>query len=248
MCGVKCKTAVVTGASSGIGREITARLLKEGFKVYGIGRNFKSETAASGEIGFLDVCAADGRFVPIVVDMLNTGKFYEQMRLLSKKEAIGCLINNAGTAYYGPHETLNPVKIHEMVTVNIEVPMTLCQLFMRNLKANSGHIINISSLTAKQPSPHGCAYGATKAALTGFSASLFKEVRKYGVRVTAIHPEMTKTNLYRNADFCEGEEEDTYLTAAQVAESVMYALTAPPTMDIADITLVPQRRKIRRKN
>ena len=115
MCGVKCKTAVVTGASSGIGREITARLLKEGFKVYGIGRNFKSETAASGEIGFLDVCAADGRFVPIVVDMLNTGKFYEQMRLLSKKEAIGCLINNAGTAYYGPHETLNPVKIHDIL-------------------------------------------------------------------------------------------------------------------------------------
>lgn len=236
---MKCKTAIVTGASSGIGMSITERLLQEEFKVYGIGRNFGADM--TGKV-------SGGEFIPIAMDMLNTGKFYEQMRLLSKKEAIGCLINNAGAAYYGPHETLNPGKIHEMVTVNLEVPMTLCQLFMRNLKANGGHIINISSLTAKQPSPHGCAYGATKAGLTGFSASLFEEVRKYGVRVSAIHPEMTKTNLYRNADFCEGEEEDTYLTAAQVAESVMYALTAPPTMDIADITLVPQRRKIRRKN
>lgn len=268
MCGVKCKTAVVTGASSGIGRAITVRLLKEGFKVYGIGRNFEFQKgtvkgeayraaagncdteefrAAGAETAFLDLCTASGQLVPLVFDMLHTGKFYEQMRLLSKKEAIGCLVNNAGVAYYGPHETLNPSKIHEMVTINIEVPMTLCQLFMRNLKASGGHIVNISSLTAKQPSPHGCAYAATKSALTGFSSSLFEEVRKYGVRVTAIHPEMTKTNLYRNADFCEGETDDTYLTAAQVADSVMYALAAPPTMDVADITLVPQRRQIRRR-
>lgn len=242
---MKCKTAIVTGASSGIGRAVTERLLKEGFKVYGIGRNFEPDM--DGKMPNRDCKTSGGQFIPIVMDMLNTGKFYEQMRLLSKKESFGCLINNAGTAYYGPHETLNPAKIHEMVTVNLEVPMTLCQIFMRNLKANGGHIINISSLTAKQPNPHGCAYGATKAGLTGFSVSLFEEVRKYGVRVSAIHPEMTKTNLYRNADFGEGETEDTYLTPEQVADSVMYVLSAPPTMDVADVTLIPQRRQIRRK-
>ena len=79
--------------------------------------------------------------------------FYEQMRLLNKREDIGCLVNCAGTAYYGLHETLNPAKIHEMVTVNLEVPMVLCQIFMRNLKKNHGHIIQISSVTAKQASP-----------------------------------------------------------------------------------------------
>lgn len=234
---MKCKTAIVTGASSGIGKAVALRLLNDGFKVYGVGRSFSK----AGEL------TAYEAFIPIEMDMQKNGAFYEQMKLLSRKEAVGCLINNAGTAYYGPHETLSPAKIHEMVATNLEVPMVLCQLFMRNLKQNNGHIINVSSVTAKQPNPHGCAYGATKAGLSGFSSSLFEEVRKYGVKVTAVHPEMTKTNLYRHADFCEGEDEDTYLTPEQVADSVMYILSAPETMNVADVTMLPQRRRIRRK-
>lgn len=237
---MKCKTVIVTGASSGIGLAVTQKLLEGGFKVYGVGRNFEKEKITES-------CEKEGQFVPIVFDMQKTGAFYEKMKLLSKKEQIGGLINNAGTAYYGPHETLSPAKIHEMITINLEVPMVLCQLFMRNLKQNSGHIINISSVTAKQPSPHGCAYGATKAGLSGFSSSLFEEVRKYGVKVTAVHPEMTKTNLYRHADFCEGEDEDTYLEPGQIADSIMYILSAPETMTVTDVTMLPQRRQIRRK-
>lgn len=238
---MECRTVLLTGATSGIGLALAGRFLDENYKVLGIGRNFEQMPDS------IRAAKQRGAFVPMPLDMLQTGRFYEQMRLLNKRENIGCLVNCAGTAYYGLHETLNPAKIHEMVTVNLEVPMVLCQIFMRNLKKNHGHIIQISSVTAKQASPRGCAYGATKAGLTAFSESLFEEARKYGVKVTAIHPEMTKTNLYRHADFCESAREDAYLLPEQVAAAVMYALSAPAAMDVADVTLVPQRREIRRK-
>lgn len=228
------KTVVLTGASSGIGRAIARRLLECGYKVYGVGRDFGEEIWPHG-------------FHKLIIDMKNTGSFYDQIRGLLKRENICGLINNAGAAYYGLHETLNPAKIHEMVTVNLEIPMVLSQLALRDLKKNRGHIINISSVTAKQTNPHGCAYGATKAGLSSFSASLFDENRKYGVHVCTIHPDMVKTNLYRNADFCQGEDEMSYLTPQQVADAVMYVLSVPESMSVTDITLRPQKHQIRRK-
>ena len=94
---------------------------------------------------------------------------------------------------------------------------------------------------------HGCAYGATKAGLSSFTASLFEEVRKYGVRVAAIHPDMTRTGLYRNADFCCAEDEECALSPKTVARAVETALFADSGCVITDITLQPQKRKILRK-
>lgn len=183
----------------------------------------------------------------MIIDMRNTGAFYEYIKGLLKKINLYGLINNAGVGYYGLHETLNAAKIHEMVTVNLEVPMVLAQLALRILKNNHGYMINISSITAKQANPHGCAYGATKAGLSSFGASIFEEARKYGVHVCTVHPDMVKTNLYRNSDFCEGEDENTFLLPKQIADAVSYILSAPETMSITDISLRPQKHQIRRK-
>lgn len=121
-----------------------------------------------------------------------------------------------------------------------------CQL-LRTLKKNRGYIINISSVTANASNPHGCAYGATKAGLSSFSRSLFDEARKYGVRVVTISPDMTQTNLYRNADFKEGEELESYLLPEEVACAVEYVLTQRDGLVISDITLKPQLHRIARK-
>lgn len=227
--------AIVTGASSGIGLEIAKTLCRLGYEVFGIGRNFaESETEAGG-------------FHKVVCDMLDTDRLCEIVREISAQNKVTVLVNNAGTAYYGLHEELNAKKIQRMVRTNLEVPMILtCQL-LRELKKNEGYVINISSVTASGSNPHGCAYGATKAGLSSFSHSLFDEARKYGVRVVTISPDMTRTNLYRNADFREGEEEESYLMPKEVADAVEYILGQRPGLVVTDITLKPQIHRIRRK-
>ena len=258
----KKKVALVTGASSGIGRAISARLLTLGYEVYGIGRQFPEElpmpsaNAAGLHAGprlqtppAPEVAAA---FHPIVCDLLDTKNLPGVVASLQKewkqeKRTLTLLINNAGTAYYGLHEELRPEGISEMVRVNLEVPMLLTQQLLRTLKQNHGAIINISSVTAIGSNPHGVAYGATKAGLLSFSRSLFDEARKYGVRVTAILPDMTDTQLYRHADFEADPAMDAHLEAEDVADAVEYALTTRAGTCVPEIILRPQLHRIKKK-
>ena len=232
------KIAIVTGASSGIGKSISGRLMKMGYEVYGIGRDFGSDTCASED------------FHPIVCDLRNTDKLLEIVRNIMKEadRQLSLLVNNAGVAYYGLHEELNPEKISEMVRVNLEVPMILTQQLLRILKENKGNIINISSVTAISSNPHGVAYGATKAGLMNFSRSLFDEARKYGIGVTAILPDMTDTALYRNADFEADEHHEAHLEPEDVADAVEYALSVREGTCVPEIVLRPQIHRIKKKN
>lgn len=236
----KKKSAIVTGASSGIGLEISRTICGLGYDVFGFGRYFEREEFRKAEF-------EGSVFHPVVCDLLDTENMCRQVKnILSEYEAY-ILVNNAGVGYYGLHEELNTKKIQEMVRTNLEVPMVLTQMMLRSLKKNSGYIINISSVTAMKTNPHGCAYGATKAALTSFGRSLFEEARKYGVKVTTIHPDMTRTNLYRNADFMESEEKEAYLVPGEVADAVEYILTRREGMVVPEITLQPQLHRIKRK-
>ncbi|MPQ43084.1 SDR family NAD(P)-dependent oxidoreductase [Clostridium tarantellae] len=229
------KTAIVTGASSGIGLEISKVLINLGYKVYGFGRNFSM-------IDF-----KDNNFTEVTCDLMDIDYLSKKIKEIRKNEDMYILVNNAGVGYFGVHEELNTKKIHEMVITNIEVPMVLTQLLLRDLKKNKGFIINMSSITAKISSTHGCVYGATKSALTHFSNSLFDEARKYGVKVISIHPDMTKSNFYRNADFIEGENIDSYIMPHEVAKSIEMIITQREGIVITDITLKPQKHNIRRK-
>ena len=234
-------TAIVTGASSGIGFEISKKLCGMGYLVFGIGRNFHPPKFRKEE--FLE-----GGFHPIVCDLLDTQRLLEQVKKIAAQNPVSVLVNNAGTAYYGLHEELNPQKIQQMVRTNLEVPMILTQQLLRTLKKNRGYVINIASVTAQASNPHGCAYGATKAGLASFSRSLFDEARKYGVKVATIFPDMTETNLYRNADFTVAEEMQAYLDPEEVAQAVEYILSQRDGLVVSELTLKPQLHRIKKKN
>ena len=236
------EAAIVTGASSGIGAAISARLCKMGYEVFGIGRSFGSSFAEQ----FPD--AADNPlFHAVVCDLLDTEKILKLVRGIAEEAGVTLLVNNAGSAYYGLHEELSPKKIQEMVRTDLEVPMILSQQLLRGFKKNKGCIVNIASVTAQQSNPHGCAYGAVKAGLVSFSRSLFDEARKYGVRVATVSPDMTKTELYRNADFTVGEETESYLLPQDVADAVAYIVEQREGVAVSEGTLRPQYHRIRRK-
>ncbi|MCY6369584.1 SDR family oxidoreductase [Clostridium ganghwense] len=229
------KTAIVTGASSGIGFEITRKLLKIGYKVYGIGRNFSK------------INLENNNFIKVSCDLTKIHDLTQKIKEIRKNEEVYILVNNAGVGYFGPHEELNPQKIHAMVATNLEAPLVLIQLLLRDLKKNVGYIINISSITAKKSSTYGCAYAATKAGITHFAESLFDETRKTGVKVVTIHPDMTKTAFYDDLNFREGDIEESYITPQCVAEAVEMILSQRQGTVVTDITLRPQRHMIRRK-
>lgn len=80
--------------------------------------------------------------------------------------------------------------------------------------------------------------------MTSFSNSLFEEARKYGVKITTIHPDMTKTEFYRNADFKEGASQDSYLLAEEIASFIELTLSQREGIVLSDVTIQPQKHQL----
>lgn len=234
------KNVLLTGASSGIGEQIALMLCNEGYIVYGIGRDFSN---TSKEL------LANSSFHKIVCDITDSKLLISEVKKISKEAEIDILINNAACAFYGLCEELNCEKISRMVRTNLEAPMILTSLLLRNFKKTGGTIINISSVTAiSNSNPHGAVYGATKAGLFSFGNSIFEEARKYGVKVTTIMPDMTRTNLYRNADFEADDDAYASLKPSQIADAVKFILDKPDGVTIPQIVIKPLFHRIKRKS
>lgn len=227
------KSALVTGASSGIGLAVAKMLAEEGYQVYGIGRSFPAAEHTAG-------------FIPLVCDLLDEAQLERTLEKIPGRD-LHLLVNNAGAAYYGMHETLKPEMIRIMTRTNLEIPMILTGYFLRHLRENRGTVINIASVTAQQVNTHGAAYGATKAGLLSFSESLFAENRKYGMKVSSILPDLTDTGLYRSADFTADPAEGCSLCPGDTAEAVRWILRQREGAVITSLTVRPQLHRIRRK-
>ena len=232
----KYEKALITGASSGIGLAVAKELIAMNIAVIGISRDF-SKTEFSDE-----------RFEKIECDISNLSAFEQLLEKIEKTHEVDMLINNAGLAYFAPHEELSLKKIDEIVKVNLTAPMLACKVFLRSLKEKKGLIINISSVTAKSPSPFAAAYGAAKAGISAFSKSIFEESRKHGLKVTVIHPDIVKSRFYRNAFFSESDDPEAFIECETVAKAVSDIIKVDNYAVISEITILPQKKKIGRKN
>ncbi len=231
------KTILLTGASSGIGLAIGLRLAKEGFTICGIGRTF-DETIAYPENFH--------RFVCDITEEKTLTQTLKTIRKCLSVPAPDIIIHSAGVGFYGLSETLNPTDLQTLIRTNLEAPILITTEFLGYMKQRkSGHIIFISSITAKKSNTYGCAYGATKAGLLSFSNSLFDEVRKNNIKVTTLLPDMTRTNLYRNADFTA--DENACLFPEDIADTVSYLLSLGEHCNITELTIQPQKHRIQKK-
>ena len=149
------KTVLLTGASSGIGLATGLRLAKEGYELYGIGRCF-DETLTYPE-NFR-------RFTCDITDAVALQKTLQLIRERMRCPSPDILIHSAGVGLYGLQETLNPTDLQLLLRTNLEAPILLTTELLGFMKQRkSGHIIFLSSVTAKKNNTYGCAYGATKA-------------------------------------------------------------------------------------
>ncbi len=210
------KNAIVTGYSSGIGRAICEDLEKNGFYIIKLTSRLEDLTSLEQEV----------------------------KELLKKKE-IDLLVNCAGVGVFQPHEEISIAKIKELIDINLTAPIVLSNLLLRSLKKTQGKIINIASIEATKHSKFSALYTATKSGLRDFGLSLFEELRKSGVGVTTINPDLTTTNFFDDLQFEPSQQKDTFLMPETIAKTVIDILNTQGV--ITDITIRPQKFAINKK-
>jgi len=216
--------AVVTGASSGIGKAIVERLLDLNYYVIGVGRD--KEKCAHYPQNF-ELLEAD------LSSDSDTLKLCEKL----KKREVKILVNAAGFGKFEPHEELSAKTIMQMSFVNLTAPMLLTNAMLRSLKKNSGYLVNITSIEALRASKFAALYGATKAGLKAFGDALFEETRKSELSITNIHPDMTESSFYDSLRFDVSQKEDEKLYAEDVADALEHILTMRKGAVVSEYTL-----------
>lgn len=185
--------ALVTGASSGIGYEISKYLAKRGYDIIVVSRNrqalenLKNEIKTNIQIVCMDLSVVD-----------NCVKLYENF----KDENIDVLINNAGFGMYGNFDILDMNKEIEMINVNILACDILTKLFLKDMKKrDSGYILNVGSIAGFMPGPLMSSYYASKSYVVKLTQAIRKELKKSksGVSVSVLCPGPVNTNFNNTA-------------------------------------------------
>ncbi|EFW92621.1 oxidoreductase [Haladaptatus paucihalophilus DX253] len=192
------ETVLITGCSSGIGRETALSFLADGWEVYATARN-PADIQTLGEkgchISTLDVTEADD--VERVID-----------EIIDEHGHLDCLVNNAGYAQPGPVEDVPIEQVHAQFDVNVYGPLRLARAALSHMRERGkGTIINVSSAVGRVAVPGMGIYSGSKFALEGISDSLRGEVDEYDVDVVLVEPGPVDTEFYdRASDEIEGVE------------------------------------------
>jgi NADP-dependent 3-hydroxy acid dehydrogenase YdfG len=228
------KTAVVTGASSGIG-EATARLLTgEGCNVVLAARREDRLKSLAAELGEGALAAPTDVTDPAACAALVA-------RTVERFGSLEILVNNAGLGLYGSIPEGDPDDWRRMFDVNVLGVLYSTRAAVRHMLARgTGDIVFVSSLAGRRvPRADGTVYAATKHAVTAIAEGLRMDVHEKGIRVINVEPGLVRTEFpessYPDAEEYYAEKEYTPLEAEDVAAAVVYALEQPPRVSVNEI-------------
>lgn len=261
------KTAVVTGASSGIGRAIAESLGAAGAHVYLAGR-----TRADMEAAQQAIAAAGGRATIVTLDVREAGAVAKLVEgALRDTGRVDIMVNNAGVSYPTPIIQSDPEHWRVMFETNVLALLAGCQAAVRAMRqcGADGYIVNISSIAAQRADSG--VYGATKHAVNCISSTLRRELEEDRIRVVNIMPGAIVTNFARNfdpavvagfvqmaglsvdippggrlpdevIDALQPKMKQLFASAEDVAEAVLFAVTQPVTVNIAEMVVRPPKQ------
>lgn len=226
------RVALVTGATSGIGKATVARLRERGLTVYVVGRNSQALAALAAETGALTV-EADVRDTKAIEAALSGVE-------------VDILINNAGILSTRAlfHE-IDPDEIDAMVDINLKAPMHLTRAFLPGMVARKrGHLIYIGSSGGQAPYPNMGAYGPSKAGLSLFCDNLRCDLLGTSVRVSEIVPGRVQTALYRTSipdNQAQAVLYDGYrpIQPENVAQIIGQVIELPVFVDVSRVEVFP---------
>src|SRR5271155_2312674 len=185
---------VITGASSGIGRECALYLDRRGFRVFaGVRKAADGDALAR---------AASARLTPVILDVTDARTVTESaatVKLAMGNAPLVGIVNNAGIGIGGVVEYLAPSELRRQMEVNLIGPLAVIQAFMPMLRASRGRIVNISSVGGRVATPFVGPYCASKFALEALSDSMRAELKPWGIHVAIIEPGGVKTAMIDKA-------------------------------------------------
>jgi len=197
---MKYKTALITGASSGIGAAIARLFAAEGIRVAVAARREERLRRLVEEIE-----AKSGRAVAFPTDLAEADaaeQLYHQAG--ESLGGVDILVNNAAFGFYGYFAEMSPALLRQMTQVNVTAPAVLTALALQEMIPRGyGHILQMGSIAPDVPSQGSAFYAATKAALDVWNTALYRELRGTGVHLSVIRPGPVKTEFFDAANHLE---------------------------------------------
>ena len=185
--------AIVTGASSGMGREFVFQLSRyvKVDEIWAVARREDALTALQEEM--------DTPVRPIVMDLCLEESFARFAQLLQEEQPeIKLLVNAAGFGNFGSFDSISPEEDCRMVDLNCKALVAMTRLVLPYMSRGS-HILQLDSLSAFQPVPYITTYAATKAFVLSYSRSMNRELKPYGIRMMAMNPGWVRTEFFNHA-------------------------------------------------
>jgi NADP-dependent 3-hydroxy acid dehydrogenase YdfG len=237
------RVCVVTGASSGIGEATARAFATAGAKVALLARRAERVQALAGELG--------ESALPLEADVRNLDALRAAAEQIGDRFGrVDCLVNNAGVMLNSPFRAGLVEEWRTMVETNVLGVLYATHVFVDDLCAGGGDVVNLSSVAGRTARPDANVYNATKHAITGWSDALRQELLEYDVRVVAVEPGAVSTELPEHishpetragaAAFYGGQIE--ILTAEDIASLIVYAVTAPERVSISELLVRPLRQ------
>ena len=234
---MKDKCVLVTGSSSGIGYEITLKLLNLGAKVIGIARNHDRSKLENKNYTTYKCDVSAHQKLEILLK-----------QILKKHPQINCFISNAGYGDFGPLENFSTLQIKNFIATNLTSHMVITKLLLPHFKRiKIGDIIFIGSEAGLLGAKNGSLYCAAKFGLRGFSEALSKDVANKNIRVSIINPGMIKTDFFENLNFEPGNDEENTINIKDVSSTVAYILDLSRNTIVDEINLSPSKKAIKFK-
>jgi NADP-dependent 3-hydroxy acid dehydrogenase YdfG len=231
------KVAVITGASSGIGAATARTLAADGYRVALLARRTDRIDALAKEL--------DNGSIAIEADVTDRPSIVAAAeRVQQELGGADVLVNNAGIMLLGPFGSDQRDDYRRMIEVNLLGALTSTEVFLDQLKAGGGDIINISSVAGRTARQGNGVYAATKWGMNGWSESLRRELLP-GVRVTLIEPGVVATELPTHITHAETKEgvgrlyDQAEVTPEDIAEVIAFAVARPRRLAIHEILLRP---------
>lgn len=224
------RTAVVTGASRGIGAATARALAKTGARVALLART-RSE---------LDALAAEIGGIAVTCDLLDRASLDAGVK--AARAGLGgdpdILVNNAGVFRPAPAGTLPPETIEDSVSLNLLAPLLVVSAFLPGMRErDSGHVVTIGSVADRKIFEGNSVYSATKYGVRAMHEVMRAELKGTGIRATLVSPGSTDTSIWDDAGEGEFPPRSAMLSADAVADAVLYAVTRAPEINIDELRL-----------